>query len=368
MTRPDVPATLPPDLYGKHAHDPTTRVIDRIATAKVGLSTLINRGRLESGVDDRRLPVRVTERTIVAADADVVSLRLESPSGRALPRWQPGAHIDLELPSGRVRQYSLCGDPADRGGYRIAVRRIPAGGGGSIEVHDALPVGAELTVRGPRNAFPFAPPGRGSTARRLHFVAGGIGITPILTMARAADRLGVPWTMLYCGRTRATLPFLDEIAEFGDRVTVRTDAEHGVPTAAELLAGVDGDSAVYCCGPTVMTAALLNAVRQHDGVEFHSERFSPAPVVDGRPFAVRLAGSGEVVDVGAEETMLAALLRARPDQPYSCRQGFCRTCVVRVVAGDPDHRDTVLTDAERAEGKTLACVSRCDGGTLVLDL
>ncbi|MFE7721210.1 PDR/VanB family oxidoreductase [Nocardia rhizosphaerihabitans] len=367
MTRP-VPTVLPPDLYGKHVHDPTTRVLDRIATAKVTLSTLINRGRLESGVDDHRFPVVVTDRGLVAADADVVSLRLESPSGRSLPRWQPGAHIDLELPSGRIRQYSLCGDPADRGAYRIAVRRIPDGGGGSIEVHDELAVGTELMVRGPRNAFLFAPPGRGSTARRLHFVAGGIGITPILTMARAADRLGVPWTMVYCGRTLDTIPFLDEIAEFGDRVTVRTDADHGIPTAADLLAGVDGDTAVYCCGPTVMTAALLSAIRDMEGVEFHSERFSPAPVVDGAPFAVRLAAAGEIVEVGADETMLAAILRARPNQPYSCRQGFCGTCVVRVVAGFPDHRDTVLTDSDHAEGKTLACVSRCHGDTLVLDL
>ncbi|RMI29978.1 PDR/VanB family oxidoreductase [Nocardia stercoris] len=366
MSRIEIPVAVPPDLYGKHRHDPTTRVLDAVATAKMAWSARLSRKRLDLAANGIRFPAVVTARTPVAADDDVVSVTFESPDGGALPLWQPGAHIDLELPSGRVSQYSLCGDPADRSRYRIAVRRIPDGSGGSVEVHDALPIGTQVALRGPRNAFPFA--ATGSTTRRLHFVAGGIGITPILTMVRAADRLAVPWTLVYCGRTRAALPFRDELAAYGDRVTIRTDDEHGIPAAADLLAGVERGTAVYCCGPTPMTAAVLDALRTADGIEFHSERFSPAPVVDGSPFTVTLAATGEQIDVAADETMLTALLRARPNQPYSCRQGFCRTCVLRVLDGHPDHRDTVLTPEEHADGRTLACVSRCHGDGLVVDL
>lgn len=368
MTVHRAPTVIPPDLYGRHEHDPTTRVLDVVANLRVRWSTLINRHPITTRSDDARFPVVVTDRTLVAEDQAVVALRLRAPDGSPLPRWTPGAHLDIELPSGRVRQYSLCGDPAQAGEYRIAVRRIPHGGGGSVEVHDELPVGTEVLVRGPRNAFPFAPPGHGSPAERVHFVAGGIGITPILAMARAADRLGIAWTMVYCGRSRDTLPFLDELAALDGRVTVRTDDEHGLPTAIELLDGVGTDTAVYCCGPTPMTAAVVATIRAMSGIEFHSERFSPAPVVDGTAFEVQLASTGEVVAVGADHTMLDALLTLRPDQPYSCRQGFCRTCVVRVVDGTPDHRDTVLTPDDHAAGVTLACVSRCTGGRLVLDL
>ncbi|MGW5312592.1 PDR/VanB family oxidoreductase [Nocardia thailandica] len=368
MTLYQAPEAVPADLYGKHRHDPGTRFIDAVAGARLRWSALVNRRDLRTRVDDRRFPVVVVGREVVAHDQDVVALTFAAPDGGPLPRWRPGAHLDLELPSGRLRQYSLCGDPAHERTYRIAVRRIPGGGGGSVEVHDALPVGARLTVRGPRNAFPFAVPGHGSPARRLHFVAGGIGITPILPMARLAHRLGVPWTMVYSGRSRDTIPFLGELDGFGDHVLVRTDDEHGLPTAADLLPGVGAGTAVYSCGPTPMTTAVVDGVRALPGVELHYERFSPPPVVDGTPFEIELASTGEVLAVPADRTALDVLLSARPDQPYSCRQGFCRTCVVRVVAGEPDHRETVLTDDEHTAGAMLACVSRCQGGRLVLDL
>ncbi|MFC4372568.1 PDR/VanB family oxidoreductase [Nocardia halotolerans] len=359
---------IPADLYGKYRHDPGTRIIDAIATTRLRWSTLVNRGGLRTRVEDRRLPVVVTERRIEAHDQDVVSLRLESPDGRVLPRWRPGAHLDLELPSGRLRQYSLCGDPADARAYRIAVRRIPNGGGGSTEVHDALPIGSRFVVRGPRNAFPFAVPGHGSPANRLHFVAGGIGITPILPMARLAHRLGVPWTLVYSGRSRATIPFLAELESFGADVVVRTDDEHGLPTAADLLPAVGPGTAVYACGPTPMTSAIVAAVRELPQVELHFERFSPPPVVDGVPFEIEFATTGAVVTVDADRTVLDTILDSRPDQPYSCRQGFCRTCVVRVRSGVPDHRESVLSDADHAAGAMLACVSRSHGERLVLDL
>ncbi|MFI9505307.1 PDR/VanB family oxidoreductase [Nocardia sp. NPDC052566] len=363
-----VPQDIPADLFGKRAKDRAVRALDALATARLRWTTLINRKDLAPRVDDRRLTVVVRERRVEAHDQDVVSLRLEAPDGRELPPWRPGAHLDIELPSGKLRQYSLCGDPADTRAYRIAVRRIPDGGGGSIEVHDALPVGTKVVVRGPRNAFPFAVPGHGSPAARLHFVAGGIGITPILPMMRLAHRLGIEWTMVYTGRSRDTIPFLDEVESFGGRVTVRTDDEHGLPDAAALLPGVTAETAVYCCGPVPMTTAITDAIREMRGVELHSERFSPPPVVNGVAFEIEFASTGAVVEVPADKSALATILESLPDRPYSCRQGFCRTCKVRVLAGEPDHRETVLTADEHAAGELLVCVSRSAGGRLVLDL
>jgi len=358
---------LPADLYGRGRPDLAFAVVDALATLRLRWASLAHRRDPRLRADQRTLALVVASRRVEARDQDVVSLSLRARDGGALPPWRPGAHLDITLPSGLRRQYSLCGDPAERDRYRIAVRRIP-GGSGSVEVHDALTVGAPLSATGPRNAFPFAVPGHGSPATRLHFVAGGIGITPILPMAGLAHRLGVDWSMIYTGRSADTLPFLGELAAFGDRVTVRTDDEHGLPDAAALLPGVGAGTAVYCCGPAPMTAAVIAAVRAVAGVELHVERFSPPPIVDGGPFEIELACTGEVLGVPADETALTALLKLRPDRPYSCRQGFCRTCRVRVLAGEPDHRDTVLTDAERAEGAWLPCVSRCDGGRLVLDL
>ncbi len=363
-----IPTEMPADLFGKRATDRAFRVVDAVATARIRWTARTNRRELDPRVDDRRIPVVVTERRVEAYDQDVVSLRLEAPDGRELPPWHPGAHLDIELPSGRLRQYSLCGDPADTRAYRIAVRRIPNGKGGSIEVHDALPVGTPVVLRGPRNAFPFAVPGHGSPSARLHFVAGGIGITPILPMLRLAHRLGVDWSMVYTGRSRDTIPFLDEVESFGGRVTVRTDDAHGLPDAAALLPGVAAGTAVYCCGPVPMTAVITEAIREMRGVELHSERFSPPPIVDGAPFEIEFARSGEVVAVPADKTALDAILERRPDRPYSCRQGFCRTCKVRVLAGTPDHRETVLTAEEHAAGEMLVCVSRSAGERLVLDL
>ncbi|WP_454198298.1 PDR/VanB family oxidoreductase [Nocardia sp. Marseille-Q1738] len=368
MTVRPVPDQLPADLFGKRARDRTVRVVDAVASARLRWTTLVNRRDPRPKADDHRLALVVTERRIEAHDQDVVSLRLAAADGRVLPPWRPGAHVDLELPSGRLRQYSLCGDPADTRAYRVAVRRIPEGGGGSVEVHDALPVGAPIVVRGPRNAFPFAVPGHGSPAARLHFVAGGIGITPILPMARLAHRLGIEWSMVYTGRSRDTLPFLDEIAGFGDRVIVRTDDEQGLPDAAALLPGVGPDTAVYCCGPVPMITLIADAVREIPYIELHSERFSPPPIVNGTPFEIQFASTGEVVEVAADRSALDTILQTRPDRPYSCRQGFCRTCKVRVLAGEPDHRDSVLTDAEHEAGEMLVCVSRAEGGRLVLDL
>src|SRR6185369_11035101 len=198
---------------------------------------------------------------------------------------------DIALPSGLLRQYSLCGDPAETDTYRIAVRRIVDGGGGSIEVH-GLAVGDEVTTHGPRNAFPLTVPGYGSPTQRLRFIAGGIGITPILPMLALAERLGVDWSMVYAGRSRDSLPFIDEVSRFGNRIAIRTDDVAGVPTAADLIGDCGEGTAVYACGPAAMLTAIRSGLVGRDNVELHFERFAAPPVVDGREFTVSIASTG----------------------------------------------------------------------------
>jgi ferredoxin-NADP reductase len=317
---------------------------------------------------DRSIALTVADRRVVAHDQDVIALTLV---GEDLPRWHPGAHIDIHLPSGLVRQYSLCGDPETPDCYSIAVRRIPDGGGGSIEMHD-LTVGARVTTHGPRNAFPLTVPGYGSPARRFRFIAGGIGITPILPMLRLAHGRDVGWSMVYAGRSRDSLPFVDEVSEFGDRVAIRTDDANGLPTAEELLGDCPDGTAVYACGPAPMLTAIRSELAGRDDVELHFERFAAPPVVDGTEFTVAVASTGETVRVGAEETLLSALNRSGVHASYSCQQGFCGTCrtrVLSVLGGAVDHRDTLLTDPERDNGLMLICISRAaDGSHLTLDL
>lgn len=293
---------------------------------------------------------------------DVKSLTLTAPDGGQLPSWLPGAHLDVFLPSGRQRQYSLCGDPQDRHRYRIAVRRIEDGGGGSREVHDALTVGELVHVRGPRNAFRLV------AAASYVFVAGGIGITPILPMVRTAHRRGIPWRLIYTGRSRETMPFLDELAEFRTgTVEVRPDDEFGTPDVPGLLGSVTRGDAVYVCGPPPMLEAARRALTARgSGYELHSERFSAPPVVGGKPFEVRLARSARTLTVGAEESVLAAVRKVVPEVAYSCQQGFCGSCKTKVLAGTVEHHGTLLLGGD-ADAAMLICVSRAEDG-LVLDL
>ncbi len=367
----------PPSLDGRAPVDRVLSTLDRAIGAYIWASGTLPRSEPRGAVDDGLLRLVVAGRRVVAHDQNVVELTLAAADGGTLPGWHPGAHLDLHLASGRRRQYSLCGDPADRHSYRIAVRLIPDGDGGSLEVHTTLTENAPLTVSGPRNAFAFVPPGHGSPASRLRLIAGGIGITPILPMARAAAALGADWSLVHTGRSRDALPFADDVAALGPRAQVRTDDTDGVPAAAELLGpcAVEDDAgegkvgtAVYCCGPPPMVAAVLEELRGRTDVEFHFERFSAPAVTDGAPFTVELARSGRTVDVPADRSVLAAVLDELPRTPYSCRQGYCRTCKVTVLDGEVDHRDTTLTPAERDRGEMLICVSRCTGDRLRLDM
>jgi ferredoxin-NADP reductase len=358
----------PPSASGRSSHDVLLGLADAAVAGLWAASGAIRRVAAPAHRDNS-ITLTVADRRVVAHDQDVVALSFVGADSASLPPWRPGAHIDIALPSGRLRQYSLCGDPVHPDGYRIAVRRIPDGGGGSAEVHDVLGVGTRVTTNGPRNAFPLTVPGYGSPMQRLRFVAAGIGITPILPMMRHVERLGVEWSMVYAGRSRNSLPFLDEVAQFGDRIEIRTDDVHGLPTPTQLLGGCPDGTAVYACGPAPMLTAIRAELAGRANVELHFERFAAPPVVDGEEFSVRVGSTGATVRVGAQETLLSALQRADIWPPYSCRQGFCGTCRTRVLDGCVDHRDTLLTDPERGEGMMLVCISRAaKGQQLTLDL
>ena len=370
MARRDRFRDVPPSLSGRSRHDVFVSLIDGVVSGVWRMTGNI-RNLSPPSEPDNTIALTVTDRDVVAHDQDVIALTMVATDGGRLPRWHPGAHIDVLLPSGRLRQYSLCGDPDVSDVYRIAVRRIPDGGGGSIEVHDVLDIGATATTQGPRNAFPLTVPGYGSPTRRFRFIAGGIGITPILPMLILAQRLGVDWSMVYAGRTRASLPFLDEVAA-SDRVRIHTDDVDGLPTARDLLGDCPDGTAVYACGPAPMLSSIRSELAGRDKVELHFERFAAPPVVDGREFSVTVGSTGEQIRVAADETLLAALKRSGVDAPYSCQQGFCGTCRTRVLGvagGAVDHRDTLLTAPEHESQLMLICVSRAaEGSRLTLDL
>jgi ferredoxin-NADP reductase len=289
----------------------------------------------------------------------VVRLTLRAPGGEPLPPWEPGAHIDLHLP-GFTRQYSLCGDPADTSAYQVAVLRETDGRGGSAYVHDSLSTGDRLEVDGPRNHFVLV------DAERYLFLAGGIGITPILPMLDRVAQTGRDWQLVYGGRTRASMAFTDDLARHGDRVTFRPQDEHGLLDLPTLLAAVQPGTAVYCCGPE----PLLAAVEALEPADLHVERFTPRPDEGARTaFEVELAGSGRVLPVPADRSILEVVEAAGVTVLSSCREGTCGTCETGVLGGEPDHRDSVLTADERLENEVMMlCVSRACSPRLVLDL
>ena len=313
---------------------------------------------------DARIDLDVTEKTVVAEG--VVALTLARPDGRRLPDWTPGSHIDLMLPTGESRQYSLCGDRWDPAAYRVGVLREPDGRGGSAYVHDRLTVGDRVGVGGPRNNFPLAP------SREYLFVAGGIGITPLIPMVRQAAMVGARWRLLYGGRTRASMAFLGELSVHGDHVDVRPQDEYGLLDLAAALDGAGPGTKVYCCGPAPLLAAVEGVCAGLPTGALRTERFVPRD--QGAParregFAVELARSGVRLDVAPDQSVLQAVNDAGVSVLSSCRQGTCGTCETGVLAGTPDHRDSILDDEQRDAGDCMfICVSRSRTDHLVLDL
>jgi len=295
-----------------------------------------------------------------------MTLELAAPSGGRLRDWTPGSHIDLALPNGVTRQYSLCGDRWDPFTYRVGVLREPSGRGGSAFVHDELVVGDVVGVGGPRNNFPLVP------SEQYVFVAGGIGITPLLPMIAQADVLGAEWRLLYGGRRRASMAFLDELAAHGDRVQAVPQDEHGLLDLAAFLGEPRSGVRIYSCGPAPLLAAMEAACAGWPPHTLRTERFVAdergAPVRTA-PFEVELARTGATVTVTPDMTVLEALGRVGVEVLSSCRRGVCGTCETTVLDGRPDHRDALLDDDERDAADCMyVCVSRSCTDRLVLDL
>ncbi|MBO9532199.1 MAG: oxidoreductase [Solirubrobacteraceae bacterium] len=314
------------------------------------------------------------ERTLVVTERrelvpGIVAFTLAAADGSELPLWQPGAHIDLIVGDDVVRQYSLCGDPADRSSYRVAVLREDDGRGGSTRIHEELFAGEQVQIRGPRNHFAF------EVAPRYRFIAGGIGITAILPMVRTAAARGAEWSLAYGGKSVAGMAFAAELArEFPDRVALFPSASTGRMDVAAQLAAPDPVTDVYCCGPQ----ALMDAVEAAAGTAgwlpgaVRMERFVPrelgAPVWQ-EPFEVDLLLSGQVVTVTPDTTVLEACRGAGALVLSSCETGTCGTCETPVLEGAIDHRDSVLTADEQAAGdRMMICVSRAAGPRLTLEL
>ena len=313
------------------------------------------------------LDLVVLQKETVAAG--VVRITLGHRDGRDLPAWEPGAHVDLhvgEQPT-LVRQYSLCSPPADRRRYEVAVLREPESRGGSSYVVDRLGAGEVVPVSLPRNHFALVP------ARRYVFVAGGIGITPMLPMIAAVEAAGADWTLLYGGRTRGSMAFADELVEtWGARVSVRPQDEHGLLDLTSLLDTPTADTAIYCCGPGPLLDAVETACASWPPDALHVERFAPVdtPPAGGEDteFEVEFAQTGVTLTIPANRSIMAVADEAGVPIMYSCEEGTCGSCETAVLDGQPDHRDFVLTDAERVAGKSMmVCVSRARSPRLILD-
>jgi ferredoxin-NADP reductase len=313
-------------------------------------------------------PFAAVVRDVHAAATDVVCVTLAAAEDAELPLWQPGAHIDVHLPSGRIRQYSLHGDPADRFTYRIAVLRIAKGRGGSVELHDLARPGARLRIGMPRNNFRLQP------SRHYLFIAGGIGITPLLPMARAVAEDRASWRFVYGGRTRTSMALVGELLPLGpDRIELVPQDECGLPDLAAILGAAPAATTVYCCGPPAMieaVAAAQNALRPD--ICLRVERFTaaePEASKSDAPIDVVLARSQVTVRVAPGVSILDAVREVRPDVMSSCERGICSACETAVLDGVVDHRDSVLTAAERSSNRyMMLCVSRAKTPRLVLDL
>ena len=305
----------------------------------------------------------VTDSAVVADD--VVGLTLAAGDGSPLPPWTPGAHVDLVLGDDLVRQYSLCGSPGDRRTWRLGVLRSPDSRGGSTAVHANLRAGAAVRVRGPRNHFPLV------ASPRYLFIAGGIGITPMLPMIAEAEAAGADWHLLYGGRKRASMAFLDELAAYGEKVSLVPEDERGVLDLDASLGVPQESTLVYACGPT----GLLDAVEKHCVTwppgSLHLERFSAkaSTPTSNTEFELVLQRSGLTLAVPADKSVFEVCQQAGVSVVGSCLEGVCGTCETDVVDGDVDHRDSVLNEDEREANEfMMICVSRCRSARLVLDL
>jgi len=299
----------------------------------------------------------------------VVRLSLARRDRTDLPEWEPGAHVDLHFfANGQeyVRQYSLCGHPNERGKWQVAVLLVPEGRGGSVHIHERLAEGDTIRVSGPRNNFPL------EQASSYLFIAGGIGITPMLPMIERVSSLGADWRLVYCGRSAETMAFREDVMAYGaTRVLLHESDSLGQADLAALIAEHHSECAIYCCGPEAMLQSVEAACMAQARDTLHLERFSATgSLVEGpnTAFEVEFARSGIVVTVPQDRSILEVAEDAGVDIDSSCQEGTCGSCETRIISGTPDHRDSVLSAKERAAGKTMmVCVSRACCARLVLD-
>ncbi|MFD7008539.1 PDR/VanB family oxidoreductase [Rhodococcus jostii] len=310
------------------------------------------------------LTLRVTN-VVVVAD-DVIEVSFADPEGHPLPAWEPGAHIEVHLPSGLSRQYSLCGSRDDRSKYTIAVLREENGRGGSKELHDAAEAGVELGIRLPRNNFHLV------EADSYIFIGGGIGITPLIPMIEQVRKAGAQWALVYGGRSASSMAYREQLGSLGDQVDLWIEEERGYPDLSSILASAPSGTVIYTCGPSAMIDAVAAEFSAHDQLGgLHFERFSASGPVDtsGDSFEVELRRTGATFTVPEGVNILDEVRKVLPDQPFSCEEGYCGECETKVLEGEPDHRDDYLTPDEQDNGDMMMiCVSRCKGMKLVLDL
>jgi len=317
-------------------------------------------------VTSDRLALVVARREVVGTG--VVHIELRSPDGQALPPFEAGAHVDVHIRPDLVRQYSLCGDPADTSRYRLAVRLEAQSRGGSAAIHSDLAEGDRLQIGSPRNQFPLA-----REASRAVLVAGGIGITPLMAMVHALDRAAIPFDLHYCVRSRNGAAFLDELAAtpFAGHMSLHADDDAASHFNASVLPQAQAGTHLYVCGPGPFMDARIAEAKAAGWADdhLHLERFSNEVDRTGDVFTVTAVRSGVTVTVAAQETIAEALIREGVDVALSCEQGVCGTCLVDVIAGVPDHRDCYLTDAEKAANRQMTiCCSRARSASLTLDV
>lgn len=317
-------------------------------------------------IEDPWLNVKVASRENVATD--IIGLSLESANGTPLPAYEAGAHVDVYIRSGMIRQYSLTGDPADVSKYRLGILLDPKSRGGAAAIHTQFKQGQDIRVGKPRNNFPM----QTGVAHSVLF-AGGIGITPMLNMAYALEAQGASWELHYCGRTADRLAFKDELKRFGDKVQLHIDSG---PKAQMLdvnavLENPAADRHLYVCGPNGFMDFIVQAAEKNawNSACVHLERFGAEVNTDGAPFTVVAQKSGKIFEVQPGETIAQKLEENGISVQVSCQSGVCGTCLTRVVEGMPDHRDLVQTDLEKASNARITvCCSRSKTKKLVLDL
>ncbi len=300
----------------------------------------------------------------------VLVLDLASADGRALPAFEAGAHVDVHLADGLVRQYSLAGSPAERGTYRLGILRDPASRGGSEAAHTQLHEGTTLRIGLPRNHFPLA-----MDARHTVLLGGGIGVTPMIAMAWALFGAGKDFELHYCGRSRGATAFIDELAAspFADRVHLHFDDEAPEQRLdlATVLGGPKAGTHVYTCGPSGFMEWVIDETKRLGVPEaqIHKEYFQATTDTAGAAFEVVAKKSGKTVQVADGQSIVDALATVGIKVTVSCEQGVCGTCLCTVLEGEPDHRDVFLTDDEKADNdQILLCCSRARSPKLVLDI